>query len=255
MNTNRFLPYLILSITILSCSRQEPSSTENPWMISAPAGDQFTAINKTGVTVIPNGRLLTPMGKQIMVAPHPFGLTLSPDGKTIIAANSGTGPFSISIIRDFNTDTPIIKQIPEGVNHFRIGEAALLGISPLYNKKFKNLSTNTIDFSAEILELYKKENNPYKTELIENLEDGTITFCDHATFTGPNRRRCLTADEMLAKGMTFITNAHGTWIWGTGQARRDRFWLSQDESDGLSATPEGEGPGTEIEAVTEMEAS
>jgi threonyl-tRNA synthetase len=34
---------------------------------------------------------------------------------------------------------------------------------------------------AEALEAYK--NNPYKTELIENLEDGTITFCDHADFT------------------------------------------------------------------------
>ena len=33
----------------------------------------------------------------------------------------------------------------------------------------------------EALEIYK--NNPYKTELIENLEDGTITFCDHSTFT------------------------------------------------------------------------
>ncbi len=34
---------------------------------------------------------------------------------------------------------------------------------------------------AEALALYK--GNPFKTELIENLEDGTITFCDHATFT------------------------------------------------------------------------
>lgn len=36
---------------------------------------------------------------------------------------------------------------------------------------------------AEALEMYKNEDNPYKTELISNLEDGTITFCDHATFT------------------------------------------------------------------------
>ncbi|AWH86683.1 threonine--tRNA ligase [Flavobacterium album] len=36
---------------------------------------------------------------------------------------------------------------------------------------------------ADALEFYKKENNQYKLELIENLEDGTITFCDHATFT------------------------------------------------------------------------
>lgn len=36
---------------------------------------------------------------------------------------------------------------------------------------------------AEALEFYKNENNPYKIELIENLEDGTITFCDHSSFT------------------------------------------------------------------------
>ena len=36
---------------------------------------------------------------------------------------------------------------------------------------------------AEALAYYQKEHNPYKVELIENLEDGTITFCDHADFT------------------------------------------------------------------------
>ncbi|WP_298527968.1 threonine--tRNA ligase [uncultured Christiangramia sp.] len=36
---------------------------------------------------------------------------------------------------------------------------------------------------AEALEFYKKENNPFKVELIENLTDGEITFCDHDTFT------------------------------------------------------------------------
>ena len=36
---------------------------------------------------------------------------------------------------------------------------------------------------AEALDFYKVKNNEYKVELIENLEDGTITFCDHDTFT------------------------------------------------------------------------
>ena len=36
---------------------------------------------------------------------------------------------------------------------------------------------------AEALSYYKDQNNPFKVELIENLEDGTITFCDHDTFT------------------------------------------------------------------------
>ncbi|GGZ64277.1 threonine--tRNA ligase [Mesonia mobilis] len=35
----------------------------------------------------------------------------------------------------------------------------------------------------EALDFYKKENNPFKIELIENLTDGDITFCDHDTFT------------------------------------------------------------------------
>ena len=36
---------------------------------------------------------------------------------------------------------------------------------------------------ADALEFYKKQGNEYKVELIENLEDGTITFFDHDTFT------------------------------------------------------------------------
>lgn len=35
----------------------------------------------------------------------------------------------------------------------------------------------------EALKYYKKEGNEFKVELIENLEDGTITFCDHDSFT------------------------------------------------------------------------
>jgi threonyl-tRNA synthetase len=36
---------------------------------------------------------------------------------------------------------------------------------------------------ADALEYYKKQGNQYKVALIENLEDGTITFCDHDSFT------------------------------------------------------------------------
>src|SRR5690554_1755002 len=36
---------------------------------------------------------------------------------------------------------------------------------------------------ADALKFYKDQGNQYKVELIENLEDGTITFCDHDTFT------------------------------------------------------------------------
>jgi threonyl-tRNA synthetase len=61
-------------------------------------------------------------------------------------------------------------------------------------KDFKSIEDKMLDIArgkydfkmrsatkAEALSLYM--GNPFKTELIENLEDGTITFCDHATFT------------------------------------------------------------------------
>ncbi|THD65891.1 threonine--tRNA ligase [Robertkochia marina] len=36
---------------------------------------------------------------------------------------------------------------------------------------------------ADALNYYKEQNNDFKVELIENLTDGDITFCDHDTFT------------------------------------------------------------------------
>ncbi len=79
--------------------KQTPSPI--PQVANAPAGNRFVEISKTGETVIPNGRILTPAGKSIVVAPHPYGLTLSPDGNTVILANSGTSPLSITIILEY----------------------------------------------------------------------------------------------------------------------------------------------------------
>ncbi len=120
---------LTLMIAVTSCSREEKNNSSEAWISGAPAANRYCEINKEGTTVIPNGRLLTPLGKQITVAPHPFGLTLSPDGKTIITANSGTGPFSISIISGFN-ESPVVRQIPEGVKPDEgLLEAVFMGLA------------------------------------------------------------------------------------------------------------------------------
>lgn len=57
---------------------------------------------------------------------------------------------------------PIIKRkkVPNLINHFRIGESVFLGLSPLNNKKFRNLSTTAFDFNAHIIEMEEKENKP-----------------------------------------------------------------------------------------------
>ncbi|NOS94764.1 MAG: bifunctional YncE family protein/alkaline phosphatase family protein [Cyclobacteriaceae bacterium] len=124
------LSILCFLVTFIWSCKQENKSDKKNWMATAPAGDRYTQIDQTNETVLPNGRIITPAGKQIMVAPHPFGLTLSPDGKTIITANSGTGPFSISIITDFNSATPSVKQIPESANTEKgLLEATFMGLA------------------------------------------------------------------------------------------------------------------------------
>lgn len=45
--------------------------------------------------------------------------------------------------------------------------------------EFKMRSVSKVD----ALQYYKARKNEYKVELIENLTDGEITFCDHADFT------------------------------------------------------------------------
>uniref|UniRef100_UPI004048BC13 threonine--tRNA ligase n=1 Tax=Polaribacter sp. TaxID=1920175 RepID=UPI004048BC13 len=56
-------------------------------------------------------------------------------------------------------------------------------------QKFLELARGKYEFKlravskADALAYYKNEENPYKVELIENLTDGEITFCDHSDFT------------------------------------------------------------------------
>ncbi len=82
--------------------------------LAAPAGVRPAEIVPGGETVLPNGRLVTPEGVQVEVEPHPYGLALSPDGKMLVTSNSGTWPFSVSIISDLSSGKPQVRQIPPG---------------------------------------------------------------------------------------------------------------------------------------------
>ncbi|MDP4186304.1 MAG: YncE family protein, partial [Bacteroidota bacterium] len=85
-------------------------------ILSAPAGDEFTHINRDGKTIIPNGRIITPSGKTFTVAPHPYGLALSNDGNIAVTANSGISPLAITILRNLQSGNPEIQQIPPGAS-------------------------------------------------------------------------------------------------------------------------------------------
>ncbi len=63
---------------------------------------------------------------------------------------------------------------------------------------------------AEALSLYKSQNNEYKVELIENVEDGTITFCDHSTFTDLCRGGHIPNTEII-KAVKILSVAGAYW--------------------------------------------
>ncbi|WMI67650.1 threonine--tRNA ligase [Mangrovimonas sp. YM274] len=70
------------------------------------------------------------------------------------------------------------------------------GDQSISDKDFKAIETKMLEIARgkhdfkmrsvskeDALAMYQSQGNEYKVELIENLEDGTITFCDHSTFT------------------------------------------------------------------------
>ena len=118
---------VILSLSLIfGCKTKDRNDLT---ILSAPAGSLYTSINKDGTTVIPNGRFLTPSGKSIDVAPHPFGLVLSSDGQIAVTANSGTGPLSISIISNL-TSQPEVRQVPPGFSgNAGVIESVFMGLA------------------------------------------------------------------------------------------------------------------------------
>ncbi len=105
--------FLFLCLCIVGCTKSLPDP--NFIVYSAPAQDQYCAVGASDA-IIPNGRIVKPMGKTTRIAPHPYGLVLSNDGSIAVTANSGTNPFSITVIRWPFTDSMSTLQIPKSAN-------------------------------------------------------------------------------------------------------------------------------------------
>ena len=139
---NRFNPILGLCFFLLiGCVSEQ---REDEWIAQAPAGDRYCEIDANGETIIPNGRIIKPMGRTVTTAPHPFGLALSPNGELAVTANSGIRPFSISIIRDVKGENPVVQQIPEGAqNDEGVLEAVFMGLAITPDNRFVYVAGGT----------------------------------------------------------------------------------------------------------------
>ncbi len=166
-------------------------------IILIPAEREYTKIGKE-LTVIPNGRFITPAGKTFKVAPHPFGLALSRDGNIAVTANSGVAPLSITIIKNIKSGKVNIKQIPPGPTSDKgVLASVFMGLAISPDNKFVYVAggeenkiyifdINTGEKKGFIDCSYKDKNSDYTDgyigDLVMNREGSLIYAVDQIGF-------------------------------------------------------------------------
>ncbi len=63
-----------------------------------PAGDRPAHRAVSGESILPGGRVITPLGDQFFTGPGPFGIAISPSGKTVVAADGGPNRYALTIL-------------------------------------------------------------------------------------------------------------------------------------------------------------
>src|SRR5262245_50224682 len=108
---------MVLVGVLVMAAHDGPDGRSSDFLrFSAPSGNRpattDTVIDGVRAAVLPNGRLVTPAGLEVNVqAPKPFGMALSPDGDMLATLNSGSGPFSLTLIKAINGGAPVVKRI------------------------------------------------------------------------------------------------------------------------------------------------
>ncbi len=73
----------------------------------------LSQVQSVAATTIPNGRVITPVGDWISVAPFPFALALRPDGQQLVAPSLGF-PFALNVIDRPGRAERKVTQNPRG---------------------------------------------------------------------------------------------------------------------------------------------
>ncbi len=204
---------LALTVALFWAACQTPKNTQTKFsntILSAPAGDRYCQINTDGETIIPNGRIIKPMGNTVRIAPHPFGLTLSPDGSVAVTANSGNRPFSITMLENPASGQPKVRQVPEGaLNNPNLLEDVFMGIAITpdnrsvwvaggqSNKLFQYSLKSGLKLDSI---LCAQPDNPdgYLGDLVLTRDGNTLFVCDQSNF------RLVVADTRTKKVLHYV---------------------------------------------------
>jgi YVTN family beta-propeller protein len=78
------LTVALVGLAATACAAAQP-------YLHAPADEAYATHDPNGLTILPNGRYLKPIGKHLPVARFPYGLVMSRDGRTLFVASNGVG--------------------------------------------------------------------------------------------------------------------------------------------------------------------
>ena len=73
-----------LILLLLSISANFFAQNKTVKVLQVPAETQFSTINTEGVSIIPSGRFITPVGKTLRITRSPFGMAVAPDESKIL---------------------------------------------------------------------------------------------------------------------------------------------------------------------------
>ena len=82
------LPLLLLFVAAVSPAAE----------YSAPAGIRPAVRRPGAASILPGGRVIASLGRQYMTGPGPFGLALSPNGRTLVSSNGGPDRYSLTVL-------------------------------------------------------------------------------------------------------------------------------------------------------------
>ncbi|MCE9558133.1 MAG: bifunctional YncE family protein/alkaline phosphatase family protein [Armatimonadetes bacterium] len=88
-----------------------PVQTARPYL-HMPSVTTFAQQDPAGLTILPEGRWLTPAGTATPVARNPYGMALSPDGSQAFVASEGSGQW----IDNWNSSAKVSPQEAKGGN-------------------------------------------------------------------------------------------------------------------------------------------
>lgn len=91
------------ALLILGCGAAAQS-------FSGPAGIR-TALRRPEASILPGGRIVSPVGEQFPTGSGAFGMAVGPSGNTVVTANGGPGRNSLTVMERDRSGRWIVRQV------------------------------------------------------------------------------------------------------------------------------------------------